>query len=87
MKQKTIIIIASSLAVAAFGAYFYFDYMDKQRQKVYDTETPVEDALNSLEKTATQESVDAFYADANITNDYPLTDVQAFDVQSGMGDY
>lgn len=91
MEKRTLVIITSVSVVAAIGAYFYFDYKDKQRQKVYKTVVPEDEALESLYDTATEESKISFEENMDVDNDYDLPDedydLRLSEVLSGMGDY
>lgn len=91
MERRTLVIIASVSVVAAIGTYFYFSYKDKQRQKVYETVVPEDEALSSLYDTATEESKESFEENMDVSNDYYLPDedydLRLSEVTTGMGDY
>jgi hypothetical protein len=91
MEKRTLVIVASVSVVAAIGTYLYFNYKDKQRQKVYETVVSEEDALKSLWDTATEESKVSYEENLYVSNDYYLPeedlDLQQSEIESGMGDY
>ena len=68
MEKRTLVIIASVSVVAAIGTYFYFSYKDKQRQKVYESVTPADEALKSLYAKATEQSKLSFEENADVYN-------------------